>query len=313
MADGAITFSTALDNEQLERDIRSTIKEIDDLRRKTEEGKAEESFLKAKMERAREATEEARKAVEDLRAELGVADEGALAQSLRDANREVSSLERSLSATEGKRSAVEEQMDAAEPAIRRTEQRLRNLKALLEELEGVDPLDADAWHGAQREIGGTREAIAETSAELERQVAEQDALGDRWQDLDARVGDFAARLQEATARQQELAAKSSRLSEANAALKEQTKEQDRLTRKWQATSEQVDRYNRQLERAQSRQKALGEEYARTYSAAGQAISSGMARAGSAVDAFGRKVNVERQIVGTAELHAPNLTALVAAA
>lgn len=290
MADGTITFSTALDNGQLEKDIRQAEREIDSLKRKIEQGKSEESFARQQMEAAKEATDEARQAVERLREELGVADEGRLAASLKAANREVAALEANMGKAEAGKSSIEEQMDRGEAAIHRTEQKVRDLKALLEELEGVDPSNADEWFGAQSEIAGTKQALEESNAALERQIEEQDALNDKWQDLDAKAGEYATKLGEATARQAELADKSSRLSEAGAALKEQTREQERLAKRWRSTNEQAEKYTRQLERATNRQRELGEEYARTYSRAGAAVSAGMERARGGVDAFASRIN-----------------------
>ena len=290
MADGSITFSTALDNEQLEKDIKRTEKEIDGLKRKIEEGKAEESFLESQMEAAKQATEEARQALERLREELGVTDEGKLAASLKDANREVTSLEGNLSKAQAGKSAIEEEMDRNEAAIHRTEESVRNLTALLHELEDVDPTNADEWFGAQREIEGTKQAIDEANAKLAEQIEAQDALNDKWQGLDEKAGEYATKLDEARARQAELSDKSSQLSEANAALKAQTQEQERLTKKWRTTNEQTEKYTRQLERAATRQKELGEEYARTYSSAGAAVGAGMEKARGAMDSFTSRIN-----------------------
>lgn len=219
------------------------------------------------MKEARRATDEARQKVEQLKAELGVADEGALATSLRDASREASQLEAKLSKTETQKSAIAEQMDAAEPAILKTEQHLRDLEGLLRELEGVDPSNAEEWHGAHREIGGVKQAIEETRAELDAQLQAQDALNDKWQGLDDKASGYAAKLEEATARQAELSDQSARMGEATQAVREAEREQGKLERKWQATNEQVERYQSQLRSATARQKELGAEYGRSYSQA----------------------------------------------
>ena len=242
------------------------------------------------MEAAKQATEEARQAVQRLREELGVTDEAKLAASLKEANREVASLEARMTKTDAAKTAIEEQMDQGGAAIESTKQKLRDLEALLEELENVDPLDEEAWHGANREIGGVRQAIEETKASIDRQIEDQDALNDKWQVLDERAGEYATKLEEASARQAELSDKSAQLSEANAALKEQAREQDRLTKKWRGTNEQTEKYTRQLERAQTRQKELGEEYSRSYSKAGAAIGAGMDKAGAGMDKFVSRIN-----------------------
>lgn len=289
MADGTITFSTALDNEQLEKDLKSTEREVESLKRKVEAKESDKSFLSDKMKEARRATDEARQKVEQLKAELGVADEGALATSLRDASREASQLEAKLSKTETQKSAIAEQMDAAEPAILKTEQHLRDLEGLLRELEGVDPSNAEEWHGAHREIGGVKQAIEETRAELDAQLQAQDALNDKWQGLDDKASGYAAKLEEATARQAELSDQSARMGEATQAVREAEREQGKLERKWQATNEQVERYQSQLRSATARQKELGAEYGRSYSQAGAAVSRGMDGATSAVDRFSRRI------------------------
>jgi chromosome segregation ATPase len=289
MADGAITFSTTLDNSDLEKSLKAVEREIESLKRKIEESKGEESFAKSQMEAAKAATEKAKQAVEKLREELGVTDDAALAESLKAANREVSQLEAGLrKANEGK-SAIEEQMDAGEAAIRQTEQSLRELQARLGELENADPTNADEWFAAQREISGVKSALADANASLDKQIADQDKLNDKWQALDEKATDYAARLEGASARQAELASKSSRLSAANDALKQQSAEQDRLTKKWESTNAQTEKYTRQLARATKRQQELSAEYSRTYSAAGAAVGAGMERARASMSAFSDKV------------------------
>ena len=290
MADSSVTFSTALDNEQLEKDIKKTEREIDSLKRKLEQSEGEESFAKRQMDEAKQAAEEAQEAVRSLRDELGVGDEGALAASLREANREAAQLEGKLGQANASKTAIEEEMERDEIAIRKTEGEVQRLEGLLRELESVDPTNAEEWFGAQSEIGGVREALAEANAELERQVTYHDGLNDRWQALDSQAKEYAAGLAEATSRQSDLAAKSERLGEATQHLKEQTKEQERLTKKWRATNEQTQRYTRQLEQATDRQRQLGEEYARTYSRAGSSVSAGMDRARSAMDNFTSRIN-----------------------
>ncbi|MBQ6411507.1 MAG: hypothetical protein IJI16_06120 [Atopobiaceae bacterium] len=55
MADtGTITFSTALDNGQLEKDIKQAEKEVDDLKRKLEKSESDKNVIADKLEEARE-------------------------------------------------------------------------------------------------------------------------------------------------------------------------------------------------------------------------------------------------------------------
>lgn len=286
MADGSITFSTALDNEQLEKDLRRTEKEIDSLKRKVEEGKAEESFLKAQMEEARQATEEARQAVQRLRDELGVESDARLAEDLKAANREVSSLTGKLENQQFEQSWIEKMLDRANEKISKTKEELgelRNQRDAMREEPGFD------WTSPSSEYKTLETRIELTEKRLMDQYSEVDRLDGKWHETVQRAEVYEEALEKAAQRQGELSDKSARLDEANAALKEQASVQDQLTKKWQGTSEQTEKYARQLERAQGRQKSLAEEYGRTYSKAGAAIGNGVDGASSAVDKFASRI------------------------
>ena len=70
MADGSITFSTALDNEQLERDLKNATRDVDSLKRKLEGQQFERSWLENMMDRAKGRIEEATARVDELNDKL---------------------------------------------------------------------------------------------------------------------------------------------------------------------------------------------------------------------------------------------------
>ena len=70
MADGSITFSTALDNGQLERDIKDTERRIESLKRKVERSESNANAIAQKMEEADRAIDRTKLELRQLQQEL---------------------------------------------------------------------------------------------------------------------------------------------------------------------------------------------------------------------------------------------------
>lgn len=70
MADSSITFSTALDNEQLEKDLKKAERDIDTLKRKVERADSSANAIADKMEEADRAIDATKAQIRELNAEL---------------------------------------------------------------------------------------------------------------------------------------------------------------------------------------------------------------------------------------------------
>ncbi len=70
MADGSITFSTALDNAQLEKDMKQAQRKVDSLRKKVETSTGKRSAIEEELSKAEEAARKASEATEELRAKI---------------------------------------------------------------------------------------------------------------------------------------------------------------------------------------------------------------------------------------------------
>lgn len=70
MSDGSITFSTALDNEQLEKDIKQAEKDIKSLENKISNGEQTKSDIERQMESAEQSIRETEAAIDSLRKKL---------------------------------------------------------------------------------------------------------------------------------------------------------------------------------------------------------------------------------------------------
>lgn len=281
MADGTITFSTALDNEQLERDLKRTEREVESLRKKVEAKGSDESFLKSKMEEAQKATDEAREKVERLKESLGAEDGSKeLAQHLREATKEAEGLAGSLDEKRAQRTALEEELDNAIAKEQEAVAKLEELEAKAAELRE---------QGDTRGAGDVRMEMSPIKVDLNEQDARIEELRAEWEEAGREVEEYEAKVAEANASAANLQGELGMMQEAESALKQQEAEAGRLEKRWKATTEQVVRYKSQLESAEQRQKELGEEYGRTYSAAGAAVSRGVDGASSALDKFSRRI------------------------
>ena len=253
MADGSITFSTALDNKQLEKDLRKATNDVESLKRKIEKGGDDKTYLASKLKRAMQAAKEARAEVDRLQASMGV--EGGskeLAQHIREATKEAERLAKSLEEKRAQRSAVEEQMDRAiakEEAIAKIEE----LEARARELR------------AEGDIGGFVAATDEAFS-LKVGLSEQDAkieeLRAKWEALGAEVKEYEDDIGGANAAVAEMQGGMDALQAVEASLKQHESEATDLERKWSATDEKVKEYERDLERTKNRAAELAEEAGR---------------------------------------------------
>ncbi len=115
MADaGTITFSTALDNEQLEAELKATGREVDNIKRKLERADSSKNAIEIEMERAEAAIHETEAEVDALKAKLAslegaplgtpgqyIAQQEAIKATRGDLDEATKSLDKQISAIDG--------------------------------------------------------------------------------------------------------------------------------------------------------------------------------------------------------------------
>ena len=126
MADGSITFSTALDNSDLEKQLKATEKRIE-------------------------------------------------------------ALERKLEGEKDKRTLVEAAMERGEAAIHETEAEIDRLRAKLQELGKTGMEDPRAYMAAQAQAEAVKSQLSEQEKIYAKQVKDQDALNEKWQQANDQV------------------------------------------------------------------------------------------------------------------------------
>lgn len=286
MADGSITFSTALDNKQLEKDLRKATQEVESLKRKIEKGGDDKTYLATKLKAAMKAAQDARAEVERLQQGMG-AQEGPkeLAKHIREAAREAEKLARPLEEKRAERSAIEEQMDRAIAKSQEAIAKIEELEAKRAELR------------AQGDIRGAGDVRMEESPyriQLNDQDAKIEELRAKWEAVGAEVEEYEGKIAEANASVANMQGEMEALQAAEANLKQQEGEAASLERKWNAADERVKEYQRDLERTKGRASALAQEASQAapewqgaaesirsrFSTAAEGIRSKMAQAAS---------------------------------
>ena len=247
MADGSITFSTALDNKQLEKDLRKATNDVEGLKRRIEKGGDDRTYIASKLKAAMKAAQDARAEVERLQQSMGV--EGGskeLAQHIREAAKEAEKLARPLEEKRAQRTALEEELDNAIAKEAEAIAKIEELEAKRAELR------------AQGDIRGAGDVRMEESPyriQLNEQDAKIEELRARWEAVSAEVEEYEGKIAEANAAVAEMET----LQAAEASLKQREGEAASLERKWDATDEKVKEYERDLERAKSRASELAAE------------------------------------------------------
>ena len=251
MADGSITFSTALDNRQLEKDLRKATQDVESLERKIEKGGDDKTYLASKLKAAMRAAQDARAEIERLQASMGI--EGGskeLAQHIREAAKEAERLAKPLEEKRAKRTAIEEELDNVIAKQEEAVAKIEELEAKAAELR------------AQGDIRGAGDARLEASPliiERNEQEAKIEELRAKWEAVGTEVEEYEGKIAEANAAVASMQGEMEMLQAAEANLKQQEGEASSLERKWNATDERVKEYERDLERAKGRATELAAE------------------------------------------------------
>jgi len=309
MADGSITFSTALDNKQLEKDLRKATQDVESLKRKIEKGGDDKTYLAAKLKSAMKAAQDARAEIERLQASMGV--EGGskeLAQHIREATRDAERLSKQLEEKTAKRTAIEEEMDKADLAIDGTKAKIRELTEEYERLratgrelaagqaqarESANPMYAEAIGAAKSKVNAQAQEKYDEAFKLrvalQEQEAEQDKLAEKWNALDGEVKEYEDEIRGANAAVAEMQGYMGTMQQAEATLKQHESDAKGLERKWNATDEKVREYQRDLERSKGRASALAQEASQTAPAWQRAAEAIRSRFSSAAEGIRNKM------------------------
>lgn len=208
MADASITFSTALDNKQLEKDLRDAKRDVDSLKKKLEGQEFEQSWLEKLMKRATERIDEAKARVDELSKKAASleaewksidassgnpaekARKDAVYEELRSAQRKLelasSELDRRLGEWEGydkKWDVVNAKVKTYEEALAAAETRQH---ALGEQLASTTEKAAPAWQRAGEAIRSRFSSIAEGIRSKMAEAANKSVSP--WEQFAKRVG-----------------------------------------------------------------------------------------------------------------------------
>jgi len=290
-ADGSITFSTALDNDQLEKDLKKAERDVESLKRKLAKADRDKGAIEQEMERAREAVRETSQELDTLRGKLGIESDAQLATDLSKATKEASALERAIDSVEKKQEAVARQMDEAAASYEEASQRASELRAEADGLDAnTDPADMQAWHEAHSQAQAMREEADQIEAGLSKQEAKIDSLNDKWQELDAQAKEYRDQLATAAQTRDDLGGKSAQISQANDRLKEQERELSKIETRWETANRKVETYNRDLEAAGGRASELGEAYGEAMAGSNSATTRAAETMRGAFDQMGKRIN-----------------------
>jgi len=186
MADGSITFSTALDNEQLAKDLQRAERRIDQLRSKLEQTQDKKSFIEAQMDAADEAIHQTEAEIDALKAKLA------------ELNNTPPEDADAWFAAQGQMSGVQSAIDAAQ-------QKLEQQVGAIDKLNGQwQKLDEQAA-GYGHELESTTKRADSLAAELGKGAtagqklgtatkAGADAAGNAIDKLSARIGGMLKRV-----------------------------------------------------------------------------------------------------------------------
>lgn len=171
MADGTITFSTALDNGQLEKDLKAAEREVDRIRKRLDKARAGRSALEQEMDDAQRAIERASEKAEELRQRLDAlrgtdpTDAGAW----QAAQSEIAGVEAALARAEEREAKLaddkwelDEKWKRADDSVRQYEGELRGAAERSEEL---GTRLAKAYRGSG---GAVSEGMQQASAAMDR-------------------------------------------------------------------------------------------------------------------------------------------------
>ena len=293
MADGSITFSTALDNGQLEKDLKKAERDVESLKQKLAKADRSKTAIEEQLEHAKKAAEEARKAVEGLRQELGAESDSQLNEDFKKASQEAGTLRKQLDATEAKYSESAQQLDELAAKYEEARQRAKDLRAEADALEvTADANVEDQWgyHRALQQARQLRQEADTIDASLSKQEAKLDSVGQKCAELEEKANGYREQLERASQTRDDLGAKREAIQQANASLKEQENTVRRIERQWETANRNVQTHTSELEVASDRASKLGAEYGAAMGKANSASARATDAMRGAFDQIGQRIN-----------------------
>lgn len=192
MADGGeITFSTALDNEQLEADLKSAGREMDNIKRKLERAESSKNAIELEMEKAEAAIHETEAEIDGLKAKLASMGEAPIGdsdqymahlssvrqieESIEEANtrlekqiKDIDSLGNRWQTADSKAQAYTEQLEKAKTKQKDLATEYRSSMASQESsAEKVKKKQADLTRSYGQSMAAGTEAVRKSTAETE--------------------------------------------------------------------------------------------------------------------------------------------------
>lgn len=172
MADGAIEFSTRLDNSQLEKDLRAAEKKVDELKRKLEEKESDRNAIAEQMEDARIEVELTEKSIERLKAryeELKAADDPSNLPEMTNIHEQLMGEYKELGKQQGDYGKLAEKYKAADAEVSDYTDKLKAAEAeeakLSEQAKGLyTDKDGNAYASRMEKVRGAVRSVGATIA-----------------------------------------------------------------------------------------------------------------------------------------------------
>lgn len=165
MADGEITFSTALDNEQLEKELKRAEREVKGLEDKVSKWSGDKSAIEKQMDQANAAIAETEAHIDGLKAKLAsfpdVTSDAAEYRENRDA---MLSIGQQIEAANAK---MAEQIEASDKLNRQWQAADGKVRGYSQQLEGAKRRSAEIGAEYSKAMKGVRESTAKATKEAE--------------------------------------------------------------------------------------------------------------------------------------------------
>lgn len=165
MADGEITFSTALDNEQLEKELKRAEREVKGLEDKVSKWNGDKSAIEKQMDSANAAIEETKAHIDSLKAKLAsfpdVTSDAATYRENRDAMIQIS---QQIEAANAK---MAEQIEASDKLNRQWQTADEKARGYTRQLEGAKRRSAEIGTEYSKAMKGVKDSTAKATKDAE--------------------------------------------------------------------------------------------------------------------------------------------------
>ena len=165
MADGEITFSTALNNEQLEKELKRAEREVKGLEDKVSKWNGDKSAIEKQMDSANAAIEETKAHIDSLKAKLAsipdVTSDAATYRENRDAMMQIG---QQIEAANAK---MAEQIEASDKLNRQWQTADEKARGYTQQLEGAKRRSAEIGAEYSKAMKGVKDSTAKATKDAE--------------------------------------------------------------------------------------------------------------------------------------------------